>query len=77
MIRSLDRAVIDEVQRAPTFLLAIKKTVGEDRHLGRFLLTRSTNLMALPTVADSLAGRMQTLTLSPLSQSELHGTTYN
>lgn len=77
MIRGLDRAVIDEIQRAPQLLLAIKKTVDEDRRPGRFLLTGSANLMALPTVADSLAGRMETLTLLPLSQSEMHGTTAN
>lgn len=77
MIRSLDRAVIDEIQRAPQLLLAIKKTVDEDRRPGRFLLTGSANLMALPTVADSLAGRMEALTLLPLSQSEMHGTTAN
>lgn len=72
LIRSLDRAVIDEIQRAPQLLLAIKKAVDEDRRPGRFLLTGSANLMALPTVADSLAGRMETLTLLPLSQAELH-----
>lgn len=77
MIRNLDRAVIDEIQRAPQLLLAIKKTVDEDRRPGRFLLTGSANLMALPTVADSLAGRMETLTLLPLSQSEMHGSTAN
>jgi len=77
MIRSLDRAVIDEIQRAPQLLLAIKKTVDEDRRPGRFLLTGSANLMTLPTVADSLAGRMETLTLLPLSQSEMHGTSTN
>lgn len=71
LIRSLDRAVIDEIQRAPQLLLAIKKSVDEDRRPGRFLLTGSANLMALPTVADSLAGRMETLSLLPLSQSEL------
>ena len=71
MVRSLDRAVIDEVQRAPQLLLAIKKSVDEDRRPGRFLLTGSANLMALPTVADSLAGRMETLSLLPLSQSEI------
>ena len=71
MIRSLDRAVIDEVQRAPQLLLAIKKSVDEDRRPGRFLLTGSDNLMSLPTVADSLAGRMETLSLLPLSQSEI------
>lgn len=77
MIRSLDRAVIDEIQRAPQLLLAIKKSVDEDRRPGRFLLTGSANLMALPTVADSLAGRMETLSLLPLSQSEIEGQSAN
>lgn len=77
LIRSLDRAVIDEVQRAPQLLLAIKKSVDEDRRPGRFLLTGSANLMALPTVADSLAGRMETLSLLPLSQSEIEGQSAN
>ena len=77
LIRSLDRAVIDEIQRAPELLLAIKKSVDEDRRAGRFLLTGSANLMALPTVADSLAGRMETLTLLPLSQSEIEGASTN
>ncbi|WP_390623297.1 AAA family ATPase [Synechococcus lacustris] len=45
--------------------------MDEDRRPGRFLLTCSANLMALPTVADSLAGRMETLLLLPLSQSEI------
>ena len=71
MIRSVDRAVIDEIQRVPQLLLAIKKSVDQDRRPGRFLLTGSANLMALPTVADSLAGRMETLSLLPLSQSEI------
>jgi predicted AAA+ superfamily ATPase len=70
-IRSIDCVVIDEIQRAPQLLLAIKKSVDEDRRPGRFLLTGSANLMALPTVADSLAGRMETLHLLPLSQSEM------
>lgn len=77
MIRSLDRAVIDEIQRAPSLLLAIKKSVDEDRRPGRFLLTGSANLMALPTVTDSLAGRMETLSLLPLSQSEIAGQSRN
>ncbi len=77
LIRSLDRAVIDEIQRAPQLLLAIKKSVDEDRRPGRFLLTGSANLMALPTVADSLAGRMETLSLLPLSQSEIESSSAN
>ena len=77
MIRSLDRAVIDEIQRAPQLLLAIKKGVDEDRRPGRFLLTGSAHLMALPTVADSLAGRMETLSLLPLSQSDMQARSAN
>jgi predicted AAA+ superfamily ATPase len=71
IIRNLDRAVIDEIQRAPELILAIKKSVDEDRRPGRFLLTGSANLMMLPAVADSLAGRMETLSLLPLLQSEI------
>lgn len=77
MIRNLDCAVIDEIQRAPQLLLAIKKSVDEDRRPGRFLLTGSANLMALPTVADSLAGRMETQLLLPLSQSEIENRSVN
>ncbi|MCX7178566.1 MAG: ATP-binding protein [Proteobacteria bacterium] len=73
------RKIIDpeKIQRAPQLLLAIKKSVDEDRRPGRFLLTGSANLMALPTVTDSLAGRMETLTLLPLSQSEMRGSVAN
>lgn len=67
----LDRAIIDEAQRAPEFTLALKLVVDRDRRPGRFLLTGSANLMALPQVADSLAGRIALHTLLPLSQSEL------
>ena len=77
MVRNLKDAVIDEVQRVPDLLLALKKSVDEDRRAGRFLLTGSANLMTLPTVADSLAGRMETLTLLPLSQSEIESQTDN
>jgi predicted AAA+ superfamily ATPase len=77
LIRSLDRAVIDEIQRAPELLLAIKKSVDEDRRPGRFLLTGSANLMTLPAVADSLAGRMETVSLLPLSQGEIEGRNAN
>lgn len=72
-VRGIDRAVIDEVQRAPELLLAIKVDVDRDRRPGRFLLTGSANLMTIPTVADSLAGRMETVPLLPLAQSEIMG----
>lgn len=74
LIRSIDSAVIDEIQRAPGLLLAIKKTVDEDRRPGRFLLTGSANLMTLPSVTDSLAGRIETLVLLPLAQAEIAAT---
>lgn len=70
-VRGLDRAVIDEVQRAPGLLLAIKQSVDEDTRPGRFLLTGSANLMTLPKVADSLAGRMSIIDLLPLSAAEV------
>lgn len=76
-IRGLDRAVIDEVQRAPELLLAIKKSVDEDYRAGRFLLTGSANVMTLPRVADSLAGRVETLLMLPLSQAEISRSTSN
>ncbi len=70
-IRGLDRAIIDEIQRAPNLLLAIKKTVDEDYRPGRFLLTGSANVLTLPRVADSLAGRMETIRMLPLARAEI------
>ncbi len=72
-IRGLDRAVIDEIQRVPDLLLAIKTAVDTDPRPGRFLLTGSANLMTVPRVADSLAGRMKVVRLLPLAQAELQG----
>ena len=77
LIRGLDRATIDEIQRAPDLLLAIKKTVDEDYRPGRFLLTGSANVLTLPRVADSLAGRMETLRMLPLARAEIVGTRPN
>jgi len=72
-LRGLDRAVIDEVQRAPELLRAIKRSVDDDRRPGRFLLTGSANVLALPQVSESLAGRMEVVSLLPLSQVEVRG----
>jgi predicted AAA+ superfamily ATPase len=72
-VRGLDRAVIDEVQRAPNLMLALKESVDQDPRPGRFLLTGSADLLALPRVADSLAGRMEVMRLFPLAQCELRG----
>ena len=66
-IKRRDKGIIDEIQRAPELLRAIKRSVDENRHPGRFLLTGSANLLALPQIGDSLAGRMEILTLLPVS----------
>jgi predicted AAA+ superfamily ATPase len=63
--------VIDEIQRAPGLLLAIKQRLDSDRSRGQFLLTGSANILTLPTVADALPGRIEYLNLWPLSQGEL------
>ncbi|MDR1242142.1 MAG: ATP-binding protein [Deltaproteobacteria bacterium] len=65
--------IIDEAQRAPALMLAVKEDVDQERRTGRYLLTGSANLLALPGIADSLAGRMEVLTLYPLSQGEIAG----
>ena len=65
--------VLDEVQRAPELFLAIKRLVDANRTPGRFLLTGSAHALFLPKLSESLAGRMEILTLWPFSQGELEG----
>lgn len=65
--------VIDEVQKAPGLFGAIKLEVDADRRPGRFLLTGSADVFMLPQAAESLAGRMEVLSLHPLAQAELRG----
>lgn len=67
------RTIIDEVQRAPELLLAIKSRVDRDSAPGQFLLTGSANLRRIPTVADALPGRVDYLTLWPFTQGEING----
>lgn len=62
---------IDEVQRAPELLLALKAVVDRDQSRGRFLLTGSANIITHPRIADALPGRIEYLTLWPFSQAEL------
>ncbi len=62
---------LDEVQRAPELFLAIKAAVDRQREPGRFLLTGSADVLLLPGIADSLAGRMEVLSLWPLSSAEI------
>ena len=65
--------VIDEVQLAPDLFRAIKIEVDRKRTPGRFLLTGSANVLLLPKLSESLAGRMEILTLWPFSEGELRG----
>jgi len=64
---------VDEVQRAPDLLLTIKEDVDRNRVPGRYLLTGSGNVLTLPRVSDALVGRMEVITLWPLSQGEIAG----
>jgi uncharacterized protein len=73
-LRTFNAAVIDEVQRAPDLIRAIKHSIDASREPGRFLLTGSASLLSLARVADSLAGRMEIVTLLPLSRSEIFDT---
>ena len=65
------RAILDEVQRAPGLFSAIKLAVDRRRERGRFILTGSTNVLLIPSLADSLAGRMRIIRLHPLAQAEI------
>jgi len=65
------RMVLDEIQRVPEIFTSIKAVVDRDRRPGRFLLTGSANVLLLPRLADSLAGRIEAQRLHPLSQCEL------
>lgn len=72
------RVILDEIQRVPELFTALKIAVDRDRTPGRFVLTGSTNIMLVPRLSDSLAGRMQTVRLYPFSQCEImQGTTSN
>jgi len=65
------KAILDEVQRVPGLFTAIKSVVDRNRVAGRFILTGSANVLLVPRLADSLAGRMEILRLHPLAQIEL------
>ena len=65
--------VIDEIQKAPDLFPAIKRAVDQHRQPGRFLLTGSANVMTLPRLSESLAGRMEIIPLFPFSAGELAG----
>ena len=69
--------VLDEIQRVPALFTSIKASVDRDRRSGRFILTGSANVLMVPKLADSLAGRMETLRLYPLAQAEIAGARSN
>ena len=64
--------IIDEVQRSPSLLQAVKKNVDENKNYGRFLLTGSANILSGPTAQESLAGRVTHIRLRPLSMGEIN-----
>ena len=73
-LQGLDkRIIIDEVQRAPELFLSIKESIDNNRQAGRYILTGSANVLTLPKLSESLAGRMEIHTIWPLSQGEIRG----
>ena len=72
-MRSQRVAVIDEIQRVPGLILALKQAVDEDPSPGRYLITGSVDLFRGSISPDSLAGRVETIELLPLSQAEIVG----
>ncbi len=68
------KTILDEVQRVPTLFTALKAAIDKRRSPGRFILTGSANVLLVPQLADSLAGRMGILRLHPFAQCEIEGT---
>ena len=68
-----ERVILDEVQRVPSLFTALKQEIDASHIPGRFLLTGSSQVLLVPALSDSLAGRMEILRLHPLSQSEIAG----
>lgn len=75
LLRSAPRLTLDEVQREPDLILAIKRAVDADpvRRPGRFLLTGSANLLMMQRISETLAGRATYVTLWPLTTREKQG----
>lgn len=73
LLQSRWPVVLDEVQRAPSALVAVKREVDRNRKPGRFLITGSANLTLLKSVSESLAGRAAYFDLHPLTVSEIAG----
>lgn len=73
LVARADRLTLDEVQRAPHVLLAVKRAVDHRRRAGRFVLTGSANLLLMRRVSETLAGRAAYLTLWPMTRREQLG----
>lgn len=77
-VAALDGPVlIDEVQRSPDLLLAVKEAVDKDKSPGRFLLTGSANILTAPKIYEALSGRIEIINLSPLAQAEIEHSKMN
>lgn len=77
-VRSLpEKTILDEIQRVPELFLSLKDSVDANRIPGRFILTGSANVLLLPQLSDSLAGRMEIIHLRPLAQCEMTDSTPN
>jgi predicted AAA+ superfamily ATPase len=68
------RVTLDEVQHVPELFSVVKAAIDRKRQPGSFLLTGSANVMLLPKLSESLAGRMEVVTVWPFSQGEINGT---
>ncbi|MGH9382053.1 MAG: ATP-binding protein [Thermoanaerobaculia bacterium] len=73
LVERAERLVLDEVQRVPDLLMAVKRAVDEGRRPGRFVVTGSANLLLMRRVSESLAGRAAYLNLWPLTRREMSG----
>jgi hypothetical protein len=73
LVGGREPVTLDEVQRAPDLLSAVKLAIDRDRRAGRFLLTGSANLLLMRQVSESLAGRASYLTLWPMTRGEQRG----
>lgn len=65
--------ILDEIQRVPELFRSIKMNIDGNRKAGRFVLTGSANVLLLPNLSDSLAGRMEVINLLPLAYAEIAG----
>ena len=75
LLTQAPRITIDEVQKSPGLLTAIKRIVDQHRRPGQFLLTGSANITMLPNISETLAGRIAFIDMFPFTLSELHATT--